>query len=188
MKNIMVYFVDNNMYLFYKDKMYMEKLDSITNGIVLDKLKFMEQFNIILKKYKIRSKLFGDDVTIVKTVFYAVSDLFFLEQIFLDLGFTKVHFFDIREIIPEEDATMVEINQDYLVFYFESGLLLPFKYFKDIPKLFSLLDIYFKPTIIIFGTNNIIPKIEYKNKKLYYYENYKTYLTDCLLKVKKCDA
>lgn len=189
MKDIVVYFVDSNMHLFYKDSSYIETLkDIIVDGRVVSKSKFIDAFINILKKHRIKSKLFGDEIEIVKNAFYTECDMFFLEQIFLDLGFVKVHFLDIKEIIPDEEATIVEINQNYIIFYFEDTIELPLTYFKDIPKLFSILDPFLKQVVILFGTNKNIPKIVYNLKSLYYYENYSTYITDSLLKVKKYDV
>lgn len=189
LSDIVVYFVDSNLHFIYKNKLFTEPLkDIIVDGMVVSKNKFMEAFVKILKKHKIKSKLFGDEITIIQNVFYSASDLYFLEQIFLDLGFIKVHFFDIRELLPEEDATFIEINQNYLVFYFDNGFILSLDYFKDLPKLFSLLVAYMKPTVILLGTNSNIPKIKHSSLEIYYFANYSTYLIDSLLKVKKCDV
>lgn len=189
MKDITLYFVDSNIHLFYKKNKYTETLkDIIVDGRIVSKDRFIVAFNKILKKNKIKSKLFGDEVEIVKNVFYTEGDILYLEQIFSDLGFVKVHFWDIKELIPDEDATMVEINQNYIVFYFDKPIMFSLNYFKDIPKLFSLLNSFLKPVVILFGTNKNIPKIVYNLKSLYYYENYSTYITDSLLKVKKYDV
>ena len=69
----------------------------------------------MLKKEKIRNKLFGDNITFVDSGYFSVGDLFFIENIFLDMGFIKVDFLNIRELLPEAKATYIEINNSYLV-------------------------------------------------------------------------
>lgn len=188
-KNLTIYFFEDTMQLFYRGRVISKNLNSIcSKGYIVNRKEFMEEFIKTIKKEKIRGKLFGDEITIIKNAYYSHSDLFYLESIFNELGFVKVYFLDIRELLPEEDVTYVEINSSYMVLYFDQGIFLDLQYFLDIPKILSYFSVHLKNTLVLFGTNANIPKIKVKDKEIYYFENYKIYITDSLLKVKKCDG
>ena len=72
-----------------------------------------------------------------------------------------------------------------MVVNFDKGLFLDFNYFNDIPTVLSLFQDKFKDDIVLFGCNKNIPFIKIKNKNVYYFENYKDYITESLPKVKK---
>jgi len=188
-KDMMIYFVENTFSLIYKGKVISTTLkNAIHKGYITDKTDFMEEFLKVIKREKIRSKLFGDEITIVKNAYYRTSDLFYLESIFSELGFVKVHFFDILELLPEEDATYIEVNSSYMVLYFADGVYLDLNYFCDIPRILDYFSRQFKSSLILFGVNPNIPKIKVKNKEVYYFEGFSNYITQSLLKVKKYDA
>lgn len=188
-KDIIVFIVDDKINIIHKDKVIVEKLSGVlSRGYVVNKEKFIETFLKILKKEKIKNKLFGDEITIVKNAYFTAGDLFFLETIFLEIGFIKVHFFDICELLPNEDATYIEINETYIVIYLTKGIYLSLDVFKDIPRIIEYFKNDFKENIILFGKNISIPKIKVNGLFLYYFDNYVDYISQSLLKVKKCDV
>ena len=96
MKELVVYFYDDVVNILYHNKVISRKLSSVRQGLVVDRTSFMESFLSILKKEKIKSKLFGDKIYIVQDVYFNSRDLFFLENMFIDMGFIKVLYIDIQ--------------------------------------------------------------------------------------------
>lgn len=185
MKDIKVYFVDDIINIVYNGKVIRKKLKNIIKkGNVICRESFMEEFMKILKLEKIKSKLFGDKIYVVKNSFYSVRDLYFLETMFLDLGFIKVIFLDIEDLMPDDNATFIEFNDTYLNII--KGPLLDLDYFKDIPKVLESINL--KKNVYLFGSNKLIPELKINNKNLYYFDNFKDYIENSLLKINKCDG
>ena len=184
MKELIVYFCDNIVSIIYNTRVISQKLDSIYQGLVVDRIKFIESFMQILKKEKIKTKLFGDKIYIVKDAYFNQRDQFYLENIFLELGFVQVLFLDIHKLF-DANYTYIGIFQDYIVFYLDKPVFLELYYFKDIPKLLSYFKEYFQSYIVLFGSNKNIPYINNLSFNIYYIDNYKDYIVKSLLKVKK---
>lgn len=187
MKDLVVYFCDNVVHIVYNGKVISKKLDSVSRGLVVDRTSFMESFLEILKKEKIRSKLFGDKVYIVKDVYFQPSDLFYLENIFTDLGFIKVVFLDIRNYF-NDDYTYIGVFQNYMVFYLDNPVLLDLYYCKDFPKLIEYFKDYYQNFVLLFGSNKNIPNIHSNKVNVYYIDDFQDYIVKSLLKVKKYDV
>ena len=178
---MIIFMVDDRLKIVYKKRVINKQLKNIIEkGRIVDKLKFMEEFVNIQKKEKIKVKLLGDNIEVIKNSFYTVSDIAFLEYIFLEIGFNKVIFKDIKDYY-EDKVTIIELNNSYMVV---NNLFLDLDYFKDIVYILDYLKDYIKKDVIFWGVNKNIPKIKLKNKNVYYYENYETYLEDKLLKEK----
>ena len=184
MKELIVYFCDNTVSIIYNTRVISQKLDSIYQGLVVDRVKFIESFIQILKKEKIKTKLFGDKIYIVKDAYFNERDQFYLENIFLELGFVQVLFFDIHNLF-ECDYTYIGVFQDYIVFYLDKPVFLELYYFKDFPKLLSYFREYYQSYVVLFGTNKNILNINNLDFNIYYIDNYKDFIVKSLLKVKK---
>lgn len=184
MKELIVYFCDNTVSIIYNTRVISQKLDSIYQGLVVERIKFIESFMQILKKEKIKTKLFGDKIYIVKDAYFNQRDQFYLENIFLELGFVQVLFLDIHKLF-DANYTYIGIFQDYIVFYLDKPVFLELYYFKDIPKLLSYFKEYFASYIVLFGSNKNIPYINNLSFNIYYIDNYQDYIVKSLLKVKK---
>ena len=116
------------------------------------------------------------------------SDRFYLENIFVDLGYLKVEFKDINEILgvrDKENILYVELDKGYMVVYLDRGIYLDLDFFQDIPKILQYFLEYFDRDIILFGTNKMVSQIKLKDKMVYYIDKPDTYIEKCLLKVKK---
>lgn len=186
---MIIYFRDNTFYLVYKDKIIEStSKDCVKKGFLINKDLFIIEFTHMLKKERIKSKLFGSDITILKNSFYRESDCAFLENIFIELGFNKVLFMDMKDVLTDESATYIEINQSYFVVYLEDALYFDIKYFKDIPKILEYLKDNFKDYVILFGSSSLIPHIKVNGVVIYYLENPALSVLNSLLKVKKCDV
>lgn len=183
---MIVYIVESSFHCVYKNRIISVDLKNcIQKGYIVNKEVFMQEFNKMLKKEKIKTKLFGDNITFVNNGYFSIGDLFFLESIFNDLGFIKVDFLDIRDLFPDMNVIFVEVNESYLIIYLNDILYLDLTYFKDIPAILNSLKSFFDKDIAFFGLNKSIPNIHTKDVYSYYIENYKNYITQSLLKVKK---
>lgn len=181
---MIIYIVDNILNIIYKGKVISKTFkDSVSKGYVINRELFIRDFSLILKKEKIKSKLLSDKIIIVNNAFYRNSDLFMLEHIFNELGYVKIQFWDIRELL-KKDYNYIEINNTYMVLYLEKAIYLDLDYFKDIPKIIDYFKDYLSKDIIVFGGYKYLLDLV-KNRNFYYFENYKSYITDSLLKVNK---
>lgn len=183
---MIIYIVENILFCVYKDRLIKMVLNScISKGYIINKDIFINEFNRMIKKEKIRSKLFGDNITFVNNGYFSIGDLFFIESIFNELGFIKVDFLNIKDLFPIDDVIYVEINDSYFVIHLKDTLYFDLKYFKDIPKVLMILKPYFNKDIAFFGTNKCILNIHIDDIQFFYIENYNDYITQSLLKVKK---
>lgn len=187
LKGLIVYFCDNCLHLIYNKKVIVKSLDSINQGLVVDRTSFMDSFLSILKKEKIKSKLFGDKIYVVKDVYFNNRDVYFLDNMFMELGFIKVVYLDIRDFF-ETDYSYIGIFKDYIVFYLDSPIILSLEYFNDFPKLIDYFKDYYKKYIVLFGSNTNIPLIHSNLVSIYYIDQFQSYITKSLLKVKKYGA
>lgn len=187
MNELVVYFYDNVVSIVYKDRVIKQELDSISEGLVVNRTSFMESFVSIIKKEKIKSKLFGDKIYVVKDAYFRSSDLFYLESMFMEMGFIKVIFKNIEELFYE-GYTYIGVFQDYVVFYLDKPAIFDLTYFKDLSKLLAYFKSYYQEYVVLFGTNPDIPKISSNLINLYYIDHYQDYITQSLLKVNKCDV
>ena len=186
MKDITLFIVDDVLNIIYNNKNIKTKMkDALSKGFILDKTKFMEEFLKVLKKEKIKGKLFGNNICVIKNSYMPVSELFMWENMLLEMGFLKVIFKDIKEYFKEKEATYIEINDTYMVVNLDKGIYIDLDYFKDIPKVTKCLNDNFKQYIYLFGYNKLIPKIKLLNTKIFYFEDYNDFIVNILLKVNK---
>ena len=187
LKGLIVYFCDNCLHLIYNKKVIVKSLDSINQGLVVDRTSFMDSFLSILKKEKIKSKLFGDKIYVVKDVYFNNRDVYFLDNMFMELGFIKVVYLDIRDFF-ETDYSYIGIFKGYIVFYLDSPIILSLEYFNDFPKLIDYFKDHYKKYIVLFGSNTNIPLIHSNLVSIYYIDQFQSYIAESLLKVKKYGA
>lgn len=186
---MVVYIVNDILYIIYKNRVIKNILkDVICRGFIVDKEKFMDAFLKIVKKEKIKSNLFGDNITILKSAFYTVADIFFLETIFNELGFIKIKYLEMKDFFSDDKATYVEINDSYMVLYLDNAIYLDLNYFKDIPMIFWYFKKYFGDYLILFGSNKNISKIKAKELDIYYVEQPEMFILTSLLKVNKYEV
>lgn len=189
-KEIFVFLVDDMLNIVYNSKVINKRMkDIIVKGRIVDRLKFMEEFIKVLKQEKVKTSLFGGNITFVKDVYFNEMEVFFLDNIFIEMGFNKVIYLDIRKLLPNMDATFIELNNTYMVINGKDVVLfLDLDYFKDIPSILNYLETYLKGDIVLFGVNKIIPNIKLNGKDIYYLDDFANYISRRLLKVKKYDV
>lgn len=182
---MIIYFANETFYLVYNRKIIAVTLKQIiSKGMIYHKSEFMEAFIKTLKKEKIKSKLFGDTITILD-IGYSIIDRFYLESIFLELGFIKVEYYDVRNFFQDGYATYVLINDRNMILFLNDTINLDLDYFKDIPKILDYFKEHFGDYLIFLGSNSFIPDIRLKGIDVYYLEEYTDFIPKCLLKVKK---
>lgn len=182
---LIVYLVSNRLVVIYNKKVFEKEIPHvIQKGLIQDKDRFSEEFVKLLKENKIKNKLLGEDIYVLKNTYYTKADLYFLENIFEKLGYLKVKYIDITEFFKENDGIYVEINNDYLVINLDKGILVDLTYFKNIESVLSFLIDYSK-VIILFGENKKLKDIQIDNLQIYYIDRSKDYIKDLLISYKK---
>ena len=181
---MIIFWADNELYIVNNKDIINYKLKSINKGYIINKELFINEFSKIIKKEKIKLKLLGNKIKIVKNSYFKESDLFYIEDIFNELGFLKIEYIDIKEFFREE-GTFIEVNNSYLVLNIEDGIYLDLDYFKDIPRILNYFGEMIKKEIIFFGLNKNIPLLKVNNKDVYYMDNFQKFIPDSLLKIKK---
>lgn len=185
--DIVVYFSDNTLSLIYKKRIIKKAMKSIRRGLIEDTKSFMNDFMDIMKKEKIKSKLFGDKICVVQDAFYSVRDLVYLESVFSQLGFLKVEFWDINKAFYPK-YTYIGMFKDYMVLYLKKALVIDLNYFKNITKVIDYFKEYYQNYVVLFGSNALIPNIHSKLVNIYYIDRYEDYITQTLLIEKKYDV
>lgn len=188
MKKLILYFVDDTLEIVYNGKVIKEKLkNAINNGMIYDKERFAMEFVKIMKKEKVKIRLFGGSITIAKEPFYHPSYLFYLERVLEDIGFTTISYIDIQDLFVK-DGIYIEVNNNYMIIYSDKAILIDISVFKDIPNTIEHILGLHDQNILLFGKNKNIPSVKLQNNAVYYFENYNNFITQSLLKVKKYDA
>ena len=180
-----IYIVDNNLALINKDKIVKREFQSINKGYIENKEKFRDEYIRFLKEEKIKNRILNDKVEIVFNSYYRNSDKFYLESIFEDLGYLKIEFKELKDILDLDKAIYIEVNKNYMVINLDKGIYIDLDYFKDIPKILSIIDKINQKDIILFGSNKYISQIKLKDKMIYYIDKPESFLTESLLKAKK---
>jgi len=178
---MIVYLVDKVINIINKNKVISSEFKSLNKGMIDDKDLFIIEFKELMKVNKIRGKLLNDNIKIINT-YYNKRDQFYLEAIFTELGFFKVIFEDIKGIFLNNDYSYIEINNTYLVIYLDNRIGIDIKYFNDALEVINIFKDKLKDNIILFGVNEIIPKIKIKNKNIYYLDNYEDYIIKKFIK------
>ena len=177
---MLVYVVDNIINVIYKKQVYTGKFKSINKGYIINKDEFMNEFLKFLKKEKIKGKFWGTAIEIIDNSYFGVSDKFFLENIFLELGFIKVNFKNIKDLFLD-DKTFIEVNNTYMVINLDKGIYLDLDYYKDIPKILDYFKDLIEKDIVLFGVNKKITEIKLRDRDVYYLQNREKYIIDSLL-------
>lgn len=181
---VILYFVDDLLELIYQDRIITCSFkEAVFQGKIINREKFMEMFLQVLKKEKIKNKLFHNQVTIVKQDFYSGGDLFFFESIFEELGFIKINYIELKSLL-DTDSTYIEINQSYMIIHLKEDIWIDLKFFSDIPFLIRYFKEKMIGDIVLFGKNKLIPSIQVSSFFIYYFDRYSHYIADVLLKQK----
>ena len=174
-----IYLVDNIINLIYKKRLIQSKFKSVDKGYIINKDLFMNEFGKLIKSAKIKGKFLGFNIEVINNSYFSVSDTFFMENIFLELGFLKVIFKNINDFF--DNKTYIEVNNTYMVINLDKGIYLDLDYFKDIPKILEYFKDIIKEDIVLFGVNKKIPEIKLVNRDIYYLQNKETFIIDNLL-------
>ena len=183
---MVIYIVDDEINIVDNSKVINKKLENIIDrGRIKNRLKFINEFINICKQAKIKNKLLGENIRIIKNSFYNESDLFYLENIFNELGYNKVIFKNIEDYFLNKEATYIEFNKQYLVINLREVIFWDGKYFDDLALIFRILAKDIKKQVIFFGNNKLIEKVKINGKNVYYMSDYQHYLVKRILEENK---
>lgn len=173
-----IYFREDKIFFVDKSLVINKIFKSLLFGRIIDKNLFINEFNEFLKINNIKIGLIGSKLKIVKNAYFNLSDIYFLEQIFLDMGFLKIEFLDINTFYLNKEDVYIELNQDYLVYKNNIYILNDINNLKVFLSLILPCDV----NIVLYGNNPLIPKIVLKDKNIYYVDNYENFIVDALKK------
>ncbi len=184
---------DNQMYLLdtKKNKKYEKVFINLKKDEITDEQKFYFELNQFIRKSKIKIPLFG-----YKVLFYINDNINDIQKNkfkeFLEDYFQKVIFLKLSNQLPlNKNTVILNVTENYIDIF---GIKKSEKYVLRIENVIfnnnpfntikHIIQTLIKPKkIILFGTNNKIPKLTDKiNKELninsYYYEDYTNYFLE----------
>ncbi len=179
-----LYLLDNK-----NNKIYEEILSNLSQDEIINEEKFYFSFNSFIRKNKIKIPLFGHKLQFIINDKLNPIQKNKYKEIFLDY-FRKVDFININEILSLSRSTiLVNITNNYIDFYYyKKNTISLLRIDKNIfnnnefKVIIHFLNTIFNPKkIILFGTNEIIPKLTQKiNKEIgiqcTYQEEYSKYI------------
>ncbi len=186
MKELIVYFCDDLINIVYNKEVIVKKFKSLEDGFIKDRSLFMEEFLEMLKTEKIKSKLFGEQIYVVREPYFYNAHIYFLDNLFMDIGFIKVKYLNIKDLFLDY-GTYIGIFKNYMIMYLERPIVLDLKYFGKLEDNINYFKDYLQDSVILFGSNELIKDIKSDLVMIYFIDNYQNYITQSLLKVKKYD-
>ena len=180
MENIL--YLDDYINLYNKDLnkiiVYKPYKNTLYNGRIINKEKFIKIYNKMLKEYNLSNKIFGSDIKVIINKFISNEDKSILNNVLMELNYKKIKY--IKELeylkIKKKDLYIIyNYNYFYLYYLDDYGNIksLIYNYDKINNKLIlTIIKLLNKEDIYIYGKNyeellNLI-----KNTKINYYYFY----------------
>lgn len=176
---MILYIIDDIVNLIYKKRVIKEKFKSVSKGYITNKEKFMEEFLNLVNKEKIKNKFLGNKIEIIDNSYFKFSDKYLIENIFIELGFIKIVFKNIKDYF-NKNRTYIEINNTYMVINLDMGIYLDLEYFK-VEEVIKYFENVVDNDLILFGVNGKIANLDFNSRRVYYLQNKENYIIDCLL-------
>ena len=172
MNNIL--YIDDYINLYNKNRKEIIKClpykDTLKNGLIIDRKKFIKRFNKLLNDYKLKNKIFSDNVLVIINNLYNKDYKLYLKDILEELNYKNIKYISEIKYLNFNKKTIF-INCNYTYFYItyinEFGNIEINLYKNDFINKEILLDILKlinKKTIILYGKNSQEIK-NYLNKK-----------------------
>lgn len=164
-------------------------------GKIIHSPKFLREMNQFIKENHLTNKLQMNELIFLTPPNFYEVDKEIIKQIFEDLPFNEIKFIKETNIYSiKKNEIWIHLEESYFyitkcdkLMHIETECL-PYNLWKI--NFESLVQAYLKlnikvKKIIIFGNNKYIPKMAAKIEKkesikTFYFENYQTYLIDCL--------
>lgn len=150
--------------------------NTLQNGFVIDKDKFIKRWNLVIEKYGIKNSIFDEMMFIVTNNLYNIKEKIFIKELMENLNYKHIKFIQETNYL-KINKEMVYINYNYTYFY-----LLYTDYLGNIEYnlykndsinkslILKILDKFRGKKIIIYGKNyKELENILKTTKKDYYY-------------------
>ncbi len=166
-----------NLYLKKENKILMIKpyKDTLENGKIINREKFIKKMNKVLKERKINN-FFNGEVTVIINSLINIEDKKILEYCLNELNYKKIYFIrEIKYLKINQDNLFINCNETYFYFYYNDfrGNTKIKVYENDemnrevLNKIIKFIN---KKEIYLYGKNiNEIVEILNKEKVNYYY-------------------
>lgn len=166
--------------------------DSIVNGQIIDKEKFIKKLKQVLGKAKLNNNLIGENIMVLTNGLTNVLNKETITEVFHELNYRKVDICNLKSILKIDANTIfVEANKTYYLFYYldNIGKVKTICLKNDI-FLKSFIEIILKELkkkkIIIVGKETMNALNYFKAAKNYYYfENFYNFFIENFLSNKK---
>lgn len=182
---------------FYNDKLkkiIIEKPynNTLFNGKIINKDKFINKFVKIKEKYKINNNLFNENIIVIINSSFKDIDKLILKEILEELNYKKVKFVNEVDIIKLNKKSIF-INYSISYFYIyninHQGSISQNIYennYVNKKLILNIIDILNKEDIIFTGKNyrELLNVLKTSNKNYYYYEENDNLLIKLFLKIK----
>ena len=194
--------MDNIIYLDDYINLYNKKLnkiiiikpykDTLYNGVISNRKKFIKLYNKILDKYKLKNNFINENITIIINNLYTEENKLQIKEIMEELYYKKIYFIqETNYLIINKKRLYINYNNSYFyLIYINGDGKVKYSLYKNdyinrnlIIKILSYLN---KEDIIIYGKNVLeLESILNKNNINYFvYEESENMLMKLLLKSK----
>lgn len=90
--------------------------NSIRNGVIIDKVKFIKRFNKLLIDNHIKNSLLSDSITVIINNYYTEEDKYVLKEILNEMNYKNVYFTSENKYLNIK-KDIIYINCNYTYFY-----------------------------------------------------------------------
>ncbi len=152
--------------------------DTLLNGKIIDRDKFIKRFSKIIIDNKLNKNIFNNTITIIINSSYTKEDKRLLTNVFEELNYKNIKFVnEINYLNVNKNNLILNYNDTYFYFYYQNYkgnidmLMLPnnnitSEFITDYIKLLKMKNVY------LFGKSflDIISKLDKEKINYYYYE------------------
>ena len=182
--NNIIYFYENNVIVRFNDNIYYLKLNEniLNNGIILNKDKFIKEYNEFTKENNLK-KIINNKMVVIIQSNISVNDIKMLSIIFEELG--------IKIIKIIKDITLLNVRKNKAYLIGDNNLRLYFinKYNKKVTvnmntsqisynDIISIIQNHIKESLFILSSNDDLINKLLKNKSYYLINNYIKFIFD----------
>ena len=163
--------------------------NTLLNGHIIDRKKFIEKFVNIKRENKLHNKLFNEKIIVIINASYKKEDKILLKEILEELNYKKVEYVnEINLIKIDKNMCFINFNEGYFLLYYLNykGNVEMKIYANDyINKALikDILNIINKSKIIITGKNakELIGLLEHTKFNYYYYQKFENLFLNLLI-------
>ena len=182
------YIVDNYIYMYSVkyNKLSKEKYSNyIYEGRIIKPKAFIKVINEKLKKEKLTKVLSSLTTIILYDSHLKYIDKKIIIDTFENCNFKNIKLINIKNILTK-NKYYIEVNDNYLISYYDGKYeYILYNKYTNLNNLIKMLVKRKNEDTYLIGINKSIPDLSNNSNKIYYLENYDTYLIDYIKKSKQ---